>query len=135
MLTVIESIGSSPGRQGFKMLVAQDGFIWGSIGGGVMEHALVTEAKDLLQQKNAPFTVFKKQVHRKKAQAGSGMICSGEQSVVFHLLDKKSVAIIEMIIEILDSNQKGLLTLSDVSFEVEEEKIPNKFYCKITKYF
>ena len=36
LLTVIENIGSSPGRKGFKMLVAEDGFIFGSIGGGVM---------------------------------------------------------------------------------------------------
>ena len=45
ILTVIENQGSSPGRKGFKMLVAQDGFIFGSVGGGVMEFALVEEAQ------------------------------------------------------------------------------------------
>ena len=34
LLTVIQNSGSSPGRKGFKMLVAEDGFIFGSIGGG-----------------------------------------------------------------------------------------------------
>lgn len=131
LLTVIESIGSSPGRQGFKMLIAQDGFILGSIGGGVMEHTLVEEAKKLLQQKNPPFTLFKKQVHRKKAKEGSGMICSGEQNVVFHLLDKKHLGVIEMIIENLENNQKGILMLSDVSIEISRNKMSNRFYSKI----
>ena len=48
LLTVVENFGSSPGRQGFKMLVADDGFIYGSIGGGVMEFSLVEEVKSLL---------------------------------------------------------------------------------------
>ena len=48
VLTVIENFGSSPGRQGFKMLVAEDEFIFGSIGGGVMEFSLVEEVKELL---------------------------------------------------------------------------------------
>ena len=47
VLTVIANSGSSPGRKGFKMLVAQDGFIYGSIGGGVMEFSLVEEAQRL----------------------------------------------------------------------------------------
>ena len=36
LLVVAESSGSSPGRQGFKMIVAEDEMC-GSIGGGVME--------------------------------------------------------------------------------------------------
>jgi xanthine dehydrogenase accessory factor len=43
LLTVIQNSGSSPGRKGFKMLVAQDGFIFGSVGGGIMEFSLVEE--------------------------------------------------------------------------------------------
>ncbi len=41
LLCVLESHGSSPGRQGFKMAVAADGEISGTIGGGIMEHKLV----------------------------------------------------------------------------------------------
>ena len=44
LLVVAESSGSSPGRQGFKMIVAEDELA-GSIGGGVMEVALVELAK------------------------------------------------------------------------------------------
>ena len=44
LLVVAESSGSSPGRQGFKMIVARDEMC-GSIGGGVMEVALVEQAQ------------------------------------------------------------------------------------------
>jgi len=44
LLVVAESVGSSPGRQGFKMIVAQDK-LCGSIGGGIMEVRLVELAK------------------------------------------------------------------------------------------
>ncbi len=44
LLVVAESSGSSPGRQGFKMIVARDDLA-GSIGGGVMEVSLVELAK------------------------------------------------------------------------------------------
>ena len=58
LLTVIENIGSSPGRKGFKMIVAQDGFIFGSIGGGVMEFTLVEEAKQLLQESSIKTSLY-----------------------------------------------------------------------------
>ena len=54
LLTVIENFGSSPGRKGFKMLVSDDGFIFGSVGGGVMEFTLVEEVKALLQKEKQP---------------------------------------------------------------------------------
>lgn len=41
VLCVVESIGSSPGRAGFKMGVAPSGDLFGSIGGGIMEKKLV----------------------------------------------------------------------------------------------
>ena len=36
LMVVVQSLGSSPGRPGFKMAVAEDGTLFGSIGGGVM---------------------------------------------------------------------------------------------------
>ena len=45
LLVVAESSGSSPGRAGYKMGVAADGELCGSIGGGVMEVSLVEQAK------------------------------------------------------------------------------------------
>ena len=45
LLVVVESIKSSPGRQGFKMFIAPDNTFMGTIGGGVMEFGFVEKAK------------------------------------------------------------------------------------------
>jgi len=112
LLLVVESKGSSPGRQGFKMLVASDE-IYGSIGGGVMEHQLVEEAKNLLQTTFKPF--IKRQIHKGKITAGSGMICSGEQTVLFYPLNENHLEIIKNL-----SNVKGTLNISPTAFLFNE---------------
>ena len=53
LLVVVESTGSSPGRQGFKMGVGTEGSLCGSIGGGIMEIKLVELAKSYLQNNAA----------------------------------------------------------------------------------
>ena len=130
VLTVIENSGSSPGRQGFKMLVADDGFIFGSIGGGVMEFSLVEEVKELLKEKNLPI-FFKRQVHKGKIKDGSGMICSGEQTIVFHPLDSKFISVVEDIVECLENNSNGTLSLSQTSFHFSQKTIDSKFQHEI----
>lgn len=87
LLVVAESTGSSPGRAGYKMAVARDGSLVGSIGGGVMEVALVEQAKHLLAKPQAATeTQFLPQTHRKNTPHASGMICSGAQSVILKRL-------------------------------------------------
>ncbi|AZJ32105.1 xanthine dehydrogenase accessory factor [Tenacibaculum mesophilum] len=126
LLMVIENLGSSPGRKGFKMLVAEDGFIFGSVGGGVMEFALVEEAKQLLQQENPP-TFTKKQIHKGNIKDGSGMICSGEQTVAFHCLNSGHTSIISTIISSLQHGKKGILHLSPTLFNFTSHTLDNQF--------
>ncbi len=131
VLTVIENFGSSPGRKGFKMLVAEDGFIFGSVGGGVMEFSLVEEAQQLLQEENQP-TYIKKQVHKGNIKDGSGMICSGEQTVAFHCLDSNHISVIENIISCLQNGEKGSLCLTPTSFYFSHKIIKNQFDYQIS---
>ena len=63
LLTVIQNSGSSPGRKGFKMMIANDDFIFGSIGGGVMEFSLVEEAKTLLKEEKNNHFIKKQMFH------------------------------------------------------------------------
>ena len=46
LLYVLESHGSSPGRQGFFMAVTKKSEMEGSIGGGIMEHRKAQSPKD-----------------------------------------------------------------------------------------
>jgi xanthine dehydrogenase accessory factor len=131
LLTVIQNSGSSPGRKGFKMLVAEDGFISGSIGGGVMEHKLVETTKKLLQSNDLPI-LLKKQIHKGQVVNSSGMICSGEQTVVFHPLNKSHINAIEQLVNGLITKSKITLKLSASGLSTFLETIANKSDCIIT---
>lgn len=130
LLSVIENFGSSPGRKGFKMLVAEDGFIFGSVGGGVMEFSLVEEAHRLLLENNPP-SFIKKQIHKGNIKDGSGMICSGEQTVSFHCLTIDHVLVVESILTCLKNGKRGTLNLDPVSFSFLETPLTNQFEYQI----
>ncbi len=121
LLFVPESKGSSPGRQGFKMAVSRDN-IFGSIGGGIMEHKFVEMAKVKLNSiEDEP--VIRKQIHSKSAKVNqSGMICSGEQTIVLFQLTVKFTNVIEKILHCLLKNQSGLLKITPEIITFSENK-------------
>ncbi len=95
LLHVLESEGSSPGRQGFKMAVAADGTFNGTIGGGIMEHKLVEKAKQQLGDKVDKIELMRQFHDKQPVSNQSGMICSGSQLNVFIPLspaDKPAIA-------------------------------------------
>lgn len=127
LLVVAESLGSSPGRQGFKMVVARDDLA-GSIGGGVMEVALVEKAKEFLkfQIPNSKFQIIE-QVHQKNAPNASGMICSGRQTVIFFELNFTHLKTLEKIVSALENNQPCRLKISDSEFQISDSLQENDF--------
>ena len=99
LLYVLDSEGSSPGRSGFKMAVAADSAICGTIGGGIMEHKLVEKAKDMLL-KNEMAPLLMRQYHDKQHTTDqSGMICLGNQLNAFIPITKADEKTVEMILE------------------------------------
>ena len=123
LMTVIQHKGSSPGRQGFKMVVADDNEIYGSIGGGVMEYNLVELCKELLKNKDKT-SFIKHQIHRGTIVDSSGMICSGEQTVIFYPLDRSHLTIIEEILAIYSDQKSGFLTITPTIFSYTPNKKP-----------
>ena len=122
LLYVVESNGSSPGRQGFKMAVTKTGELFGSIGGGIMEHKLVELAKDKLRR-NEKSILLKKQIHSDKVETErSGMICSGEQTICLLLLDIQQQKTVEDVIEACIHGAKKQLKLSPTGISLEKEK-------------
>src|SRR5450432_2580129 len=84
LLYVLESKGSSPGRQGFFMAVNANGEMSGSLGGGIMEHKFVELAKSKLKLPAVEISIHH-QLHDKQAGKNqSGMICSGEQTIFLY---------------------------------------------------
>ena len=127
LMTVIQHKGSSPGRQGFKMAVANDNEIYGSIGGGVMEFNLVELCKTLLLE-TTPKSFIKHQIHKGTIIDGSGMICSGEQTVVFYPLNKSYLKIIGGILEAYANNKSGVLSISSTDFNFSIDSESNSKY-------
>lgn len=119
LLYVLQSDGSSPGRAGFLMAVNAAGEMEGSIGGGIMEHKFVEMAREQLQQK-ASGTTIRKQVHNKEAAKDrSGMICSGEQTILLLPVKEKEMAVIQDIIACLQQYGHGILQLSHAGLQFE----------------
>lgn len=112
MLYVLQSKGSSPGRQGFMMAVNALGEMNGSIGGGIMEHKFIEMAKAKMQQESLQSLHL--QVHDKEAAANqSGMICSGEQTIFMYRVKSKDAEAIVPLITSLQSNENATLTLTN----------------------
>jgi len=110
LLYVLESSGSSPGRQGFFMAVNANGGMEGSIGGGIMEHKFVEMAREKLLAVSHELLApgIKKQFHDKSATTNqSGMICSGEQTILLYPVREKDAAVIRDIITSLEQNLPG----------------------------
>lgn len=134
LLIVVESNGSSPGRLGFKMAVAENDEIFGSIGGGIMEYAMVEKAKKLFAENNfKPF--IKKQVHNKKSVDNqSGMICSGEQAILFYPInpDTQQHTVVNDVVACLKANCKSILSILPKGLKLETRpEFTSRYFSKI----
>jgi xanthine dehydrogenase accessory factor len=108
LLLVVSHDGSSPGKQGFKMMVADDDYLFGSIGGGRTEFRLAEKAKTMLKE-GLEEVFLQNQVHRDETEDSSGMICAGEQLVAFYPLNKGHITTVSQLIK----DNKGMLTITN----------------------
>ena len=119
LMYVLESEGSSPGRKGFKMAVAADGDLCGTIGGGIMEHKLAEKARALLRSDIKGVELIKQfhdKIHNKDQ---SGMICSGSQlNVLIPLHQSKNKETIKKIIDTRNKKQTKTIQLSPSGIEI-----------------
>ena len=95
---VAEHTRGSPGTAGAKLLVAEGGGLFGTVGGGMMEHRLVEQARTLLREGGAQPEKHTL-VHSDTAEGErSGLVCEGSQTNVFCVLagdrDRAAVAAI-----------------------------------------
>ena len=126
LLQVLESQGSSPGRQGFRMVVDETGQMHGSIGGGIMEYKFVEMAKVRLLEEVEERSVHR-QIHDKIAPKNqSGMICSGEQTVLLYTIQENDREAIDNVIEAVSNHQPGTIRLSHNGIDSESRFSPGK---------
>ena len=121
LLYVLDSRGSSPGRQGFFMVVNADGMIEGSIGGGIMEHKFTEMARAQLAH-NDHTTSVRRQIHDKDAAKDrSGMICSGEQTILLYTLRPNDIPPITALLASMSAYQNGTIHLSPAGIAFSPE--------------
>jgi xanthine dehydrogenase accessory factor len=128
LLVVVDSIGSSPGRRGYKMAVAAAGELCGTIGGGVMEVNLVEQSRSILRDPTESFqpTQLIEQVHQQNSPSASGMICSGRQTVLMKALSPEHKDVIDRLTRPAAS-QRLTLSITRTSFTLEQDGTPDAF--------
>ncbi|HRB26470.1 MAG TPA: XdhC family protein [Bacteroidia bacterium] len=111
LLTVVESSDSSPGKQGFKMAVDEDGNIIGTIGGGIMEKNLISESLTYVKAREKYF--IKTLYHNpESAKEKSGLICGGKQIVAISVFDYTDKIIVGKILSSLEAQSEVILSIS-----------------------
>lgn len=128
LLYVVESRGSSPGRQGFAMAVNRSGATKGSIGGGIMEHKFVEMAKDKLSHDWYGSAVHRQLHNKEAAKHQSGMICSGEQTNVLYRLQEADLAAVQQVVDCLAHDKNGRLSFSPAGLLFAAGNMPGKKY-------
>ena len=142
LLVVAESSGSSPGRAGYKMAIAPDGGLCGSIGGGVMEVDLVEQSREMLSESSAVAggTYLIDQVHQRNVPDASGMICSGRQTVIRLRLSSADLRSVQLILQDLHQGNEPWISISELGFmaapeEVEPQNCPLPNFERIEDIF
>lgn len=87
LVTVVASSGSTPRGAGARMLVTDEGRIYGTIGGGAVEYRTQQMAGEVLAAKMSRMESF---ILRKNEVQDLGMVCGGDVTVYFHYLSPQS---------------------------------------------
>lgn len=121
LLYVLDSEGSSPGRRAFKMAVAADDEMKGTIGGGIMEYKFVERSRSMLKSGTTAIAIEKQFHDKEHARDQSGMICSGSQVNVLMPLNGAGVKeIIRQIVEAIVQNKSKAIHLSPAGIRIAD---------------
>ncbi len=116
-VVVAESSDSSPGRQGFKMVVSRTGKTTGTIGGGVLEAKIIKDAINFLKEdtQSKLVTVFH---DPNSTELKSGLICGGSQTIIFKKITLELFPFIEKIHSAVKSKERKLLRITSNSIQL-----------------
>ncbi len=92
---VVRTQGSTPGKVGWKLVVAPDGECRGNLGGGAFEALVIADARRKLQQP-APQPEVKRYYLTEEATRGeaTGMVCGGLVEVLIEVVTKPPLLVI-----------------------------------------
>ncbi len=120
---IIKQVGSSPRSIGTKFIVLEDGFVKGTIGGGLFEHRTIERAKESLKENKSGIMHFQMTGDE---VSKTDMLCGGVVDVYLEpVFPGKTTArdIFTRISNLIDEDRKGVLvTLISDGIRPEDEK-------------
>lgn len=124
---VVNVEGSTPGKPGFKMAVAENGTLKGSIGGGETEFELAEDIKAYFKTGKKLPALQTQILEKNDDPAADTPVCGGQQTVLIYECQFNDLAQINQLIELNRQNQSGKFSLSSDGFIItEEEQSGNK---------
>jgi xanthine dehydrogenase accessory factor len=78
LVTVLAAGEGTPGKEGFKLLLSDDGSAFGTVGGGALEHRTLADARRALADRRGALATYD--------LASLGMACGGEVTLAFEFL-------------------------------------------------
>lgn len=85
LATIISRKGSAPRGVGTKMVIAEDGSLVGTIGGGCAESEVISKALLMLREENRIFQICTVELTSEAAE-DEGMVCGGRIEVMLEIL-------------------------------------------------
>jgi xanthine dehydrogenase accessory factor len=109
LVTIAVETGSSPRGAGAHMLVAGEGRIWGTIGGGTLEYRALGLAGELLALRQSRWKTYRL---RPNDEEDLGMLCGGDVELWFQFIpggDTKTAALMEELLRRLERDEDAWL--------------------------
>lgn len=119
---VVNVEGSTPGKPGFKMAIAENGSIKGSIGGGVSEFELVEDIKKYFTGGKKLKTIQLHIFDKNSATPDDTPVCGGQQTVVTYECKINEIENVKQLIELNSRNLPGIFKLSPAGIAVDPDK-------------
>lgn len=120
LMLVVNSKGSSPGKPGAKLAIAEDGSRFGTIGGGAVEYKLINQARALLadsHEEDLKPRLIRELHHPDSNNKHSDMICGGEQTVALYPCAESELVLIKKLALVTANNQRSLLTATQLGLD------------------
>ena len=112
LLVVVDADHETPGKPGFKLAVATDGELRGTIGGGALEHELVETARRMLADGETRTQLVRRVLRDTDDPEAGDMICGGNVSVAVVPLHPGRMSVIASIAAHWRERRPGRFSLS-----------------------
>jgi xanthine dehydrogenase accessory factor len=81
LVTVVKASSGTPGKEGFKMVLTDQGGLFGTVGGGAIEHRAVEDAKDILSSRGNRLESYNLEK--------LGMKCGGQVTLLYEYMQAR----------------------------------------------